>query len=475
MGRSMRIRSFLWRHGLKPRDIGYSVVALSLTLIVTGCSADVSRFDFPSFSLNGEPGSTGALGNDAMRSANLSDQQPGDGSIADYQPPSQSRSGDDVRVAALPEASQTPSYETPPSTGRYQPSAAAADNFDRPPVGRTIENSNRPNYESQRAARSVEPSASQITVERGDTLYGLSRRHGVTVTALMDANNLETSVLRPGQVLDLPNGASAPSRRAPAKKARVATRTPSTSSDWSGRYTVESGDSLYRIARRFGVNSRDLQSYNDISDPRRLRPGMVLRVPGNGAASQGGQSYAGRVEPVAPKAPRVVQSRNTPKVINGKRRVAALTDKTSKSRSSVTDARRATIAPPQGTTAKLNWPVKGKVIDGFGRRSDGTHNDGVNLAVPAGTPVYAAESGVVAYAGSELKGYGNLILVRHDNGWVTAYAHNQSILVKRGDKVKRGQPIAKAGQSGQVDRPQVHFELRKGSKPVDPVPYLTRG
>ncbi len=123
---------------------------------------------------------------------------------------------------------------------------------------------------------------------------------------------------------------------------------------------------------------------------------------------------------------------------------------------------------------KLRWPVSGRIITGFGQRSDGTHNDGINLSVPLGTSVHAAESGTVAYAGSELKGYGNLILLRHDNGWVTAYAHNDQLNVKRGDKVQRGQVIATAGRTGSVDQPQVHFELRQGSKPVDPVPFLER-
>jgi murein DD-endopeptidase MepM/ murein hydrolase activator NlpD len=118
--------------------------------------------------------------------------------------------------------------------------------------------------------------------------------------------------------------------------------------------------------------------------------------------------------------------------------------------------------------------VAGKVISGFGPRPDGTHNDGVNFAAPMGTDVHAAENGVVAYAGDELKGYGNLVLVRHDNGWVTAYAHADEILVKRGDRIKRGQVIAKAGRTGQVDQPQVHFELRQGQKPVDPTPFMER-
>jgi murein DD-endopeptidase MepM/ murein hydrolase activator NlpD len=136
------------------------------------------------------------------------------------------------------------------------------------------------------------------------------------------------------------------------------------------------------------------------------------------------------------------------------------------------------VAPQAPATApdsvKLRWPAIGKVIAAFGGRPDGTHNDGINLSVPLGTEVHSAESGVVAYAGNELKGYGNLILIRHDNGWVTAYAHNDELLVKRGDKINRGQVIAKAGKTGSVDQPQVHFELRQGSKPVDPTPYMER-
>jgi len=124
---------------------------------------------------------------------------------------------------------------------------------------------------------------------------------------------------------------------------------------------------------------------------------------------------------------------------------------------------------PAATDNDFRWPVKGRVISGFG--SGG--NEGINIAVPEGTPVKAAEGGTVAYAGNELKGYGNLVLIRHENGYVSAYAHNGEIAVKRGEKIKRGQVIAKSGQSGNVNSPQLHFEIRKGSTPVDPVPYLS--
>ncbi len=126
-------------------------------------------------------------------------------------------------------------------------------------------------------------------------------------------------------------------------------------------------------------------------------------------------------------------------------------------------------AQPAAPSAEFRWPARGRVISGFGGAGS---NEGINIAVPDGTPVKAAEGGTVAYAGSEVKGYGNLVLIRHDNGYVSAYAHNGEIEVKRGQKVNRGQTIAKSGQSGNVTSPQLHFEIRKGSQPVDPMQYL---
>ena len=123
----------------------------------------------------------------------------------------------------------------------------------------------------------------------------------------------------------------------------------------------------------------------------------------------------------------------------------------------------------------FRWPVNGRVIQAFGPKPSGQQNDGLNVSVPEGTPIKAAEDGVVAYAGNELKTYGNLVLIRHANGYVTAYAHASEIMVKRDDTVKRGQIIAKAGQTGSVTAPQVHFEIRKGSTPVDPAPFLDKG
>jgi murein DD-endopeptidase MepM/ murein hydrolase activator NlpD len=139
----------------------------------------------------------------------------------------------------------------------------------------------------------------------------------------------------------------------------------------------------------------------------------------------------------------------------------------------VAEAPKASPEPPTKTSsAKFLWPARGRIIAGFGKRPDGMFNEGINIAVPQGTEIRATESGRVAYAGDELKGYGNLVLIRHANGWVSAYAHADQILVKRDDEVKRGQVIARAGKTGSVDQPQLHFELRDNSRPVDPVPHL---
>jgi murein DD-endopeptidase MepM/ murein hydrolase activator NlpD len=163
-----------------------------------------------------------------------------------------------------------------------------------------------------------------------------------------------------------------------------------------------------------------------------------------------------KVAPVAP-APRPVQPEQQVAVVSPPASAAVATpDKPTDS----------------GGAPSFRWPARGRVISGAGAMTNGQQNDGINLALPEGTPVHAAEDGVVAYAGSELKGYGNLVLVRHSNGFVTAYAHASEIMVKRGDQVRRGQVIAKSGQTGNVSSPQLHFEIRKGSTPVDPTQYL---
>ena len=137
-------------------------------------------------------------------------------------------------------------------------------------------------------------------------------------------------------------------------------------------------------------------------------------------------------------------------------------------------AKVAAVSSSDPDEGRFRWPVRGRIISDFGVKPGGTRNDGINLAVPEGTEVKAADDGVVIYSGNELKGYGNLVLVRHSDGWVSAYAHNSKLSVSRGDNVRRGDTVGLAGTTGSVSQPQVHFELRKGNKPIDPLRYLAK-
>ena len=441
-----------------------------IAALAGGCSASISRFDAPSFSLNDDkkdqtsslqttdPGNRGPnyLGNDGQQYGSA------------YAPP---RSNSDSRVATanLP--------DPPPSSPNYdQRSAPSYDQRGQQPYDQRSQQPYDQRYQQpydQRAATRTPPPAlrkgESVDVQPGDTLYRLSRRHHVSVAELMEVNGLSNPSLQPGQKIYLPEGY--PARHdEPRQVASVQPPPPPASipadlqAKYNGSYTVRQGESVYGISRTYGVPVAELQLANGITDPRGVRTGTVLKVPG-GAQSAPPSSDVADATPPPPgtsQDPTVINRRDT--------RMASRADDVS-----TTGA----ISPPpaqRGSVAsdKLRWPVNGKIITGFGQRNDGTHNDGINLSVPQGTAVHAAESGVVAYAGSELKGYGNLVLLRHDNGWVTAYAHNDELMVKRGDKVQRGQVIAKAGRTGSVDQPQVHFELRQGSKPVDPVPFLER-
>lgn len=448
------------------------VIGFSVAVAVAGCSADVSRFGGPGFSLNGGDEKASLLPSESLTGggggARLSEQSPD----ISYGGGSSGR----VSTSALPDASPN-TYNSPPRSQTYEPARVAA----RQPEQTDYNDRRREAVASPRRTPSLEK-GEQITVERGDTLYGLSREHGVSVAELMSVNSLDDSLLRVGQTLYLPEGAERNARRSqpkPRQQQVAVVEAADVPATWNGKYEVQRGDSLYKIARQYGVRYGDLQRYNAITEPRRVMPGTVLRVPG-GTSAPGSETFAS-------KPSKSGAERRRPLVVKPGERYAALTDETrNDARVGSKGVRTVTIEPPSSTkalapsgsvasTGKLRWPVRGKVIAQFGARADGTHNDGVNFAVPVGTDVHAAEDGVVAYAGSELRSYGNLILLRHDNGWVTAYAHNSKLLVARGDKVKRGQVVAKSGNSGQVDQPQVHFELRQTSKkPVDPIPYLER-
>jgi murein DD-endopeptidase MepM/ murein hydrolase activator NlpD len=244
--------------------------------------------------------------------------------------------------------------------------------------------------------------------------------------------------------------------------------------------TVASGDNLYALSRRYGVSVGKIQSANNLTDTR-LHVGQRLVIPGAGYIKpRSAARIAARDTQTAPlpspkpEAPAVRSVKTTSIPAPGFKPAVAASNEVIGGRNQQVASVDRLPAPEPMSGNSFRWPVQGRIISAFGTKPDGGHNDGINVAVPEGTSVKAAENGVVAYAGNELKGYGNLVLIRHSNNWVSAYAHNDEILVHRGDQVRRGQVIAKAGNTGQVSQPQLHFELRKGSRPVDPTKYMSQ-
>jgi murein DD-endopeptidase MepM/ murein hydrolase activator NlpD len=234
---------------------------------------------------------------------------------------------------------------------------------------------------------------------------------------------------------------------------------------------------LTKIARTYNKSLVEVAKANNIPPHTKVNIGDRIVIPGLRAAPKDapkiadaklaapGKPAAPAVKPTTPATPKQPVASNDP---SHPESAAVVTPEASQPTGSV----KAGVAD---SPAGFRWPVHGRVIAGYGPKTNGQQNDGINVAVPEGTPVKAAEDGVVAYAGNELKSYGNLVLVRHPNGYVTAYAHASEIMVKRDDHVKRGQIIAKAGQTGTVAAPQLHFEIRKGSTPIDPMPFLDKG
>jgi murein DD-endopeptidase MepM/ murein hydrolase activator NlpD len=308
-----------------------------------------------------------------------------------------------------------------------------------------------------------------IIVGTNDTMEGLSQRYGVTTADILKANGYKgPRALQPGQQLIIPPRAVAVAPAAAAPKA-VATAAPVAAAP--SVHVVNRGDTLMSIAHRNRVPVAELAKANGIDANSKLKLGQKITVPGakSAAAPVGAQpAQAAAAQPGAVAAPATKMAVVEP--AKEKARLAQATT-TPEAAAAVTETPVKT-AEATGALPTFRWPVRGRVVTGYGAKTNGKSNDGINVAVPEGTPVKAAEDGVVAYSGNELKGYGNLILVRHSNGYVTAYAHASELLVKRGETIKRGQIIAKSGQSGEVGSPQLHFEIRKGSSPVDPLQFL---
>jgi murein DD-endopeptidase MepM/ murein hydrolase activator NlpD len=412
------------------------VVAIALMGIgAAGCSSDSGRFsDF---------GSDRPLFGDAT------------GSI----PPNTNQSANHVESHALPHLANNAGEGTSGGghgMGSYQPgNGDVTSALSPPPPSFTWEG------------------GTPVTVARGETLETISHRYGVPLAAIMEANSITNpATVHPGQHLVIPRrrGPASALSVPPPRTASTAPTVPSIApvgpprtalTPAAGVHVVAPGETLHSIARLYGKPVMVLAKANNIPPDTMVKVGERITIPGAGPALAAPPPAA----PAVPAAPRgeasVVGSVATADSPHSAR-LAAPVAPDAKDRAEAT-----------GNLPAFRWPVRGRVIAGFGPKPNGLQNDGINLAVPEGTPVKAADDGVVAYAGNELKGYGNLVLIRHSNGFVTAYAHASEITVKRGDPVKRGQVIAKSGQTGNVTSPQLHFEIRKGATPVDPSQYLS--
>ncbi len=265
------------------------------------------------------------------------------------------------------------------------------------------------------------PHPDRVVVSAGDTVYTLARRYDLPVRSIIDANRLTPPYrIAAGTMLVLPQ---------------------------ERFHVVRAGDTLYGISRLYGVELSTLASLNHLTAPYAIRAGQTLYLP----ASVAPPDRAAEAAPPRDKPPED-QVKSEPAI----------------------PAQAASTPPPPPPQAgsTFQWPLQGRVISSYGPGPGGTHNDGINIAASEGEAVHAADAGVVAYAGNELRGYGNLVLIKHAGGYMTAYGHNSSLLVKRGDVVTRGQEIAKAGATGTVTSPQLHFEIRQGTKALDPARYL---
>lgn len=239
---------------------------------------------------------------------------------------------------------------------------------------------------------------------------------------------------------------------------------------------VKPGDTLYSLSRMYSIPVNDLAVMNKLSSPFELKVGKTIRVPNLTSANVAAVPVAKETETVEVKSDALKTDKTeiksgqteTKTPVQEQKKVV----KTEKKISS--DPKKKLPKINSRSSSKFSWPVQGKVLSAYGAKNNGLFNDGINIAAAKGTAVKAAENGVVAYAGNEIKGMGNLIIVQHDSGWMTVYAHMDSMNVKRGTKVSVGQKIGTVGETGKVDSPQLHFEIRKGTKAYNPTSYLKK-
>lgn len=305
--------------------------------------------------------------------------------------------------------------------------------------GVTAPPSARPPWES----RPVTPDARTVDdgeyiVRPGDTLRAIGNRTGAGSEAIARANALSAPfAIQPGQRLTIPGG----------------------------RYhEVKAGETGIAIARAYGIAWSDIVTANALVEPYILRLGQRILLPGNRSVPRTAAERAAAFtldipDLITGSEPTPTEAQRPVRPVANANRVLAPT---------------AVVAPPARFTGGFTWPLRGDLVTRFGRGATGVRNDGIKIAVPLDTPVKAAADGTVVYAGTGVAGLGGLVMVKHGDGWTSVYGHAGKLLVQRGQSVKRGQVIAYSGDSGFADRPELHFELRKGRVAVDPLSQLPR-
>ena len=353
---------------------------------------------------------------------------------------------------------------------------------------------------------------SEITVVAGDTLYLLGKKYNMTVDELATLNNMtEPYRLSVGQKLRVRVPSEQVVSEAPkivAEKPAVQKPTPqkteakpivkpkpvvhnTTTRVAVDEITVVPGDTLYSLSRKYSIPVNDLAVMNNLNAPFGLYAGQKLKVPDlssapvRSSATPAANTASAKQKTVDSKPvakPDVKPSAKTEQKHDAKKpdkpaekskphNDKAKQTKTTEKTKTVT-AKKPEIAAR--SSSKFSWPVRGKILSNYGAKDGGLFNDGINIGATAGAAVLAAENGVVAYAGNEVKGMGNLVIVQHSDGWMTVYAHMDSMVVHRGARVRVGQKIGTVGKTGKVDKPQLHFEVRKGTKAYNPIQYLKK-
>jgi murein DD-endopeptidase MepM/ murein hydrolase activator NlpD len=443
----------------RSRAVSRLALLALLSAGVAGCSSDFTRMSENPWASKPQASAQGSAGSSEVT-----------GSIRPAAPSHK------VESAALAPPPSQPTYGGGAGMGSYQPPQAAS--APRADYTGSVTTNPRPTP----APGWSWDGGTAIIVAQGETIDTISKRHHVPAAAIRQANNMgPTALLQPGQRLVIPRLANAPQVGAP--QTRVAGPVPAPAAPAASGHVVAPGETIYSLARRYHLTPMAIAKANNMTLAQQLRIGQHVVIPGGGNSRIA--MPAPQAAPAAPApvmAPQHVAAKPeiTPPVKPAQTPKVAQVEPPQSARVVTPAADPAPEAAPTGSAAAGNavsfrWPVRGRVIAGFGPKANGQQNDGINVSVPEGTPIKAAEDGTVAYAGSELKGYGNLVLVRHANGFVTAYAHASELNVKKGDSVKRGQVIGKAGATGNVTSPQLHFEVRRGATPVDPAQYLTGG